>query len=206
MKRDSFCGHSQSQRSFTLVEILVVVAIIAVLTALVLQGASIAARKRDRSRVEAQLERLKLVIEDYKLRFGTYPPDNPADVAGSRLYDELRGYGVLNKPGTANPARQAKDYLPALQSDEWVVIDRATGQAIGRDEVLYKDGVIYRDRVIYPEGVPYLSVSALPIGPNQPNRLNYNSSSPKRNPGSYDLWADYAERGTLKRITIGNWK
>ncbi len=157
--------------AFTLVEILLVIAIIGVLAGLGFQGANIAARKRDRARVEAQLERLKLVIEDYKLRFGTYPP-------GSNLYNELRGDGVLNKPGSSNPARQAKNFLPNLKPDETVT-----------------------------NGSTYLAVPALPMPNASQNVWNYRDPNTATNKhAGYDLWAEYAERGTGNSIIISNGK
>jgi hypothetical protein len=42
-------------------------------------------------------------------------------------------------------------------------------------------------------------------GPHgEPNLWHYNSSRPKYNSDSYDLWADVVVGG--KTITIGNWK
>ncbi len=196
---------SKAQRAFTLVEILVVIAIISVLAALGTQGAKIAARKRDYSRVETQLERLKLVIEDYKLRFGTYPPSNPAIYDGG-LYNELRGNGILNKPGSSNPARHAKDYLPSLKADEAVVVDPATGLFVPAPPTPLFN-VINNVPLPVPEPTRYLVVPALPVSLGvSVNFWNYNSVSPTNTLTGYDLWAEYAERGTLKPIIISNGK
>lgn len=201
---------NKAQRAFTLVEILVVIAIISVLAAFGTQGAKIAARKRDYSRAETQLERLKLVIEDYKLRFGTYPPSNPPIYDGG-LYNELRGNGILNKPGSSNPARYAKDYLPSLKADEAVVVDPATGLFVPAPPTPLFN-VINNMPLPVPEPTRYLVVPALPVVPDPPPVplppvfWNYNSASPTNTLAGYDLWAVYAERGTLKPIIISNGK
>lgn len=65
------------RRAFTLVEMLVVIAIIGVLAALVLTGVGVAVKRRDVSRVEAELRKLELLINTYKDKWGSYPPDNP---------------------------------------------------------------------------------------------------------------------------------
>ena len=169
-------------------EILLVIGILGVVMATAMVGLNTAGdraiRKREVHRVEVQLERLKLVIEDYKFRFGTYPPENPA-IYDAGLYNELRGNGILNKPGSSNPARQAKDYLPNLKADESALMD-PTNPASPRCLVA----------VPAPPGSP----------PNAPNFWNYNSSNPKNKLAGYDLWAEYTERGTSKSIIISNEK
>jgi len=64
---------------FTLVEMLVVIAIIGLLAALVVGGIGIATTKMRQSRAEAERDGLVTAIDSYKKARGFYPPDNTND-------------------------------------------------------------------------------------------------------------------------------
>jgi len=66
-----------SRRGFTLIEMLSVMVIIALLTAIIVSGMSVATRKSDVNRARADLEKLRKVIDDYKLNNGAYPGSLP---------------------------------------------------------------------------------------------------------------------------------
>ena len=61
------------QHNFTLVEMLVVVAIIAILVGITIGGYKIARKKIDESRTKAALGKLKLAVESFKNKHGYYP-------------------------------------------------------------------------------------------------------------------------------------
>jgi prepilin-type N-terminal cleavage/methylation domain-containing protein len=89
MKRNNIKG----QRAFTLIEMLVVIAIIGTLAGLVLHlGPGIHDAQR-RKTVQAQMEQLTLLIEHYKEVKGFYPPGNnaPENAFLNTLYYELTG-------------------------------------------------------------------------------------------------------------------
>ena len=67
-----------SRRGFTLIEMLSVMVIIALLTAIIVSGMSVATRKSDVNRARADLEKLRKVIDDYKLNNGAYPGSLPS--------------------------------------------------------------------------------------------------------------------------------
>lgn len=202
-----------AQRAFTLVEILVVIAIIGVLAAVGTQGAKIAARKRDRARVEAHLERLKLVIDDYKLRHGTYPPDNPATPDRQPLYYELRSvYKVPSGLAVGTPSSQEIVTRTALQAafgpfyDVYNQIDPSVPKR--RDNVSKDHLPTLRTDEYFQDasGIRYLRVP-VPDYSSGPFLWKYNCSGPVNNPTTYDIWAVYPESGDVNRmITIGNWK
>ena len=77
----------QQQRGFTLVEVLVVVAIIAILAGLALPALSGMRRKAQVDEARALLELVKLKVEQYRNDFGDYPPSR------------LRGVGVTETNG-----------------------------------------------------------------------------------------------------------
>jgi prepilin-type N-terminal cleavage/methylation domain-containing protein len=85
---------SRREWAFTLIEMLVVIAIIAALAAMIVGGAGIYHEKMVRSRVETELRQIALSIETYQKKFGFYPQDNgknPRDPARPPLYYELTG-------------------------------------------------------------------------------------------------------------------
>jgi prepilin-type N-terminal cleavage/methylation domain-containing protein len=98
--------------AFTLIELLIVVAIIAVLAGLTLGTMGFVNRKGAESRARAEVAALAAAIESYKLEFGVYPLD------ATTLYADLTGSGTLNKskvffeppPGMATNGRFVDPY------------------------------------------------------------------------------------------------
>jgi prepilin-type N-terminal cleavage/methylation domain-containing protein len=211
--------------AFTLVEMLVVIAIIAILSALIVGLAAPASNKRKVSRVQAELRQIELAIESYKDKLGFYPPDNsktgiPEEERTGRppLFYELTGT-VLNSSGR---------FISLTDSD--------SAQGLAPAEVLtFFGNAGFVNSSTEPENVQsffrnvrpsqYAELSAMPdvellVVPTEAlegdpaiftdpdgkkrNPWRYNSSNPVRNPGSYDLWAEIDLRG--RAVQIGNWK
>jgi prepilin-type N-terminal cleavage/methylation domain-containing protein len=82
---------------FTLIEMLVVIAIIGVLASLLFPVTAAVSKARIRKSAQAQLEQIQTAITEYKSKLGYYPPDNPIVVgtttnyALNQLYYELIG-------------------------------------------------------------------------------------------------------------------
>ena len=71
MKRTNRAG-------FTLVELLTVIAIIALLSALILGLAGLAQKKAARSKAEAEITQLESFVTDYQMKYGQVPPSDAA--------------------------------------------------------------------------------------------------------------------------------
>lgn len=63
---------SAARRGFTLVELLAVVAIIAILAGIIIGISGYAGKKSDRARAIADMERLKTAMEEYRMEKGRY--------------------------------------------------------------------------------------------------------------------------------------
>lgn len=72
MNKSPFPFHA-SKRAFTLVELLTVIAIIAILAGLVLSTAGYIQKKAARSRAEAEIAAMEAALESYKADNGIYP-------------------------------------------------------------------------------------------------------------------------------------
>src|SRR5258706_1355184 len=106
--------------AFTLIELLTVIAIIALLAGLVLGTAGLATRKSQEGRMKGEHGRLQTAIDVYKTDTGNYPPDNqdPQQLdryerAGrNSLFYELSGCTFDNAGGgtftTQNQAEKIK--------------------------------------------------------------------------------------------------
>ena len=62
--------------AFTLIELLVVIAVIAILAALTLVVSGSVAKTKYRSIATAELNQIENALEDYKAKYGVYPPSN----------------------------------------------------------------------------------------------------------------------------------
>ncbi|HYJ07155.1 MAG TPA: type II secretion system protein [Chthoniobacterales bacterium] len=93
-----------SIRAFTIVEVIVVMAIILVLAGLILATSGYVQKKGARSRAEAEIAAISAALENYKADHGIYPRDARTDALKSRapdptayapaslyLYDQLAG-------------------------------------------------------------------------------------------------------------------
>ncbi len=83
------------QAAFTLLEVLAVVGIIILLSALIFRGYTSAMGKRDEKKVEAELKAIEIAIEYYFTDYNYYPPDSfdqttgNFDASANGLYDSL---------------------------------------------------------------------------------------------------------------------
>src|SRR6476619_6987187 len=76
------CGHRYN--AFTLIELIVVVGIIAILSALVLSTVGYARKKAARARAETEIAAMSAACESYKADYGIYPRGNDTDNLDAR--------------------------------------------------------------------------------------------------------------------------
>jgi len=96
---------SPSSRAFTLIEMITVIAIIAILSGLVLSIARLVQNKGNRARADADKTALMAACEAYKTDNGGYPQDNPA--AGTSVTNDLDPKQHFNPAATSAPTYAA---------------------------------------------------------------------------------------------------
>ena len=215
----------QSSPGFTMIEILVVVAIIGILSALILGAAAYAMSKARRSRVETELATLVTAIQSYKSAKGFYPQDNPNNYSKSPLFYELTGtvvtiynssppipasYYSATTGDTLNAMRAPSDFFTVYGTGVTGFVNTSTDPSqvqnfFGATAKSARTGHIITGGVLNTIfGVPVsgpiqvATTNGAPISP-----WSYNSSNPTNNPGSYDLWMDVYYSGKTNRIS--NW-
>lgn len=218
---NNFLRQGSGRRAFTLIEMLVVIAIIGVLAALVTGVASGAARSRKVKRVESDLARLVTAIEDYKAAIGTYPPDNivivngVGDVRPSGLYYELVGTEYQDTPGVFITLGGVNQIAPAQAQNYFGrkgFQNSVPGEAqsfltdIRNDQKamltssqgdLRSEVIVLTAPVEGPNGVPDKNNQMV-------NPWKYVSSAPTNNTASFDLWAEVKIGDEI--VVISNWQ
>ena len=201
--------------AFTLIELLVVIAIMAIIAGLVVGLNTIASEKKKISRAQIERDRLVMLIEAYKTKVGTYPPDNrksPFNPGVNTLFYELAG-AERNKSDPGNP-----NYITPFGSIRSNVLQNTFGiggMLNASDDVVDLDRKQFNRflRELKPdqtnEVAPGTISFVVPIdGPGaspRPNPWKYaTGANAVHNPESFDLWVDIVVRGQTR--TIGNWK
>jgi prepilin-type N-terminal cleavage/methylation domain-containing protein len=220
-------------RAFTLIEMLVVMAIIAVLASITMVGFGTIKKKMRISRVQAELARLETAIENYKQSLGFYPPDNalprPANSqmdlsapwhAAAPLFYELSGT-VINGPNyqtvegnetvSTNLIQQyfgragfANASADKTQVKNFLPTLKDTG---------YKEAFVGVDVELLVAPVDGPGLLPIPGGnawrsePSRPNPWRYVATKPVHRPGEFDLWVDIVigSSANSPMYRISNW-
>jgi prepilin-type N-terminal cleavage/methylation domain-containing protein len=213
-------GTGAKRGGFTLIELLTVITIIGLLAGLVVGLGPGASRNMKEKRVKSDLRQLETAIENYKAKYGSYPPDNQFPVNGNpqshfgfpnQLYYELKGCFYQASSG----AFQSVHNSTVLKASDLHTVFNTDGiQNAGEDRSAIPDFfkelkppqvVVYTNfgggqRIpIYALTVPV----AGPNGPSKPNYWNYVSKNPTNNAQTFDLWAVVVIGRTTN--VIGNW-
>lgn len=201
--------------AFTLIEMLVVIAIIGILAGMTVHFASRGMTQRQLTRVEMEREQIQLWIEDYKAKKGYYPLDNTNNDALPPLYYELAGAVIAAKPaGREYTTRDGRSRV-VMSNELWQAFGvRGLLNASGNEADAASDAPCFmtnlRDNQLKPlKDQPNVYVLVAPqAGPEIPelegNPWHYRSTTPIHNPKGFDLWAEVKIGGLL--VTNGNWK
>lgn len=211
----------RSRRAFTLIELLIVIAIMAILAAMIIPISGAVTRNRMRAKARTELEQVATGIELYKAKLGHYPPDNPVNLATNQLYFELLGTTFSNGPNGSvyttldGSATVLASHLALVfggpptiggivNSSQGATSDESRsassflkGLKPGEVALIKKPGMDPTfDQV-------KILVSSAVTGVNTINPFCYVSSNPTNNPNGYDLWVDIVISGKTNRIS--NW-
>ncbi|MGP8199917.1 MAG: prepilin-type N-terminal cleavage/methylation domain-containing protein [Limisphaerales bacterium] len=214
------------RHAFTLIEMLVVIAIIAIVAALVVNMNAGAQAAKRATMVNAGKNKLVLMIDNYQSKLNYYPPDNgflaglpvsspsafayyDAVAATNPLIYELTGAtntngNILTFDGTLIPSNY---YYQVFQRSS--VANSSTDEPHN----FFNPGPQPREYTNYLTFSPGSNVWGLAVpvllGPGITNFWHYDASSTNRhNLSGYDLWAEYLvgnKNGTNVILTNGNW-
>jgi len=204
-------------RAFTLVELLIVIAIIGVLAGFLFPVLKMVKAAQYKKVARGELEYLATALENYKGKYGAYPPGNSTNSLMPQLYYELSGtytsagnfvtldgsstiaianvaaaYGVggfvnCTKGGSAEDGASAQNFLSNLSSKQ---INNSVSNSIVPNTTEFVTSVGGPDDRYQPLGVSRLN----------PFRYQYPGVN---NPGSYDLWVQLVISGQTNLIC--NW-
>lgn len=158
----------KTNRAFTLIEVLAVIAIIGVLAALTVGLYSRVKGKSVESAIHAEMEQVKLALQAYKEKHGFFPPDSGPD--DNRLYFHLSGEAQLAKhfgglaqlraktPEQIKRARTSEgihnllpDLKPAQYDDNGALYSPVPdeGNSNGKAKWIYESGTPVHNRETY---------------------------------------------------------
>jgi len=124
---------SPSRHAFTLIEMITVIAIIAILSGLVLSIAGLVQNKGTRAKAEGEVNALRAACESYKTDNGGYPQDIPISDTGPSVTNDLdpRLHANPSSSGTPSYAASSLFIYKQLSGDE-NLNGKIDGTEIGR--------------------------------------------------------------------------
>jgi prepilin-type N-terminal cleavage/methylation domain-containing protein len=202
--------------AFTLIELLIVIAIIAILAAMIIPISGAVNRAKIRSKARVELEHVATAIDLYKAKLGHYPPDNPGRPDLNQLYFELEGTtltpvkGAINYVTLDGSAQIAQSAVPSVFGPGVAGFINTTGAGggdEGRSATAFLSSLKPDETVTItnppPDTRAKLLIAAVPGPVNRYAYISYVSSNPTNNPNSYDLWVDFIINGKTNRAC--NW-
>lgn len=205
---------ARRSRGFSLLELLVVLAIIAIIAGMLMVAFGPASREKQLARIKSSREEVITAIEEYHAKRGFYPP-TPADAQGrpildkSILYFELVGTRFDDVDKKYN-SLDGKEHVLLAKLQEFfgtAVAFSNSGRRAEDSQNFYRN---LRDdgRSDHPDALTIgldFEVLSVPVksGNNPVLRWKYNSLNPTNNPGRYDLWVEWDQ--IKKTEIIGNW-
>jgi prepilin-type N-terminal cleavage/methylation domain-containing protein len=214
------------RHAFTLIEMLVVIAIIGIVAAMVAGMASAAKVKQRAAQVTAGKTSLTMMIESYQSKLNFFPPDNgllattPAGnydalAATNPLLYELTGAtnNYLNSANILLFNGTNEDYKYYNSTFARTAVNNANAD---EPHDFYIPGPQPKDYTNYTTpGVPLmyqLQGLIVPVGVTTAPSANYwhydSSTTNRHNITGYDLWAEYistTKGGSNIVVTNGNW-
>jgi len=223
-------GYHRHRRgtAFTLIELIVVIAIIGVLASLIIPIVSKITEKKQVALAQAELKEVQSSIDEYKTKLGFYPPDNTNNPVTNQLYFELMGttnnqVGTTppNQWGTMDGSAMVNMTVPNIASFFNVSGFANTSTHLHSDDngtaaTTFLTGLRPNQvGAIDPANDPLVKILVCSIpwpSDKKPtpiltnpilNPWRYNSSHPTNNVGTYDLWVDLVIGKKTNRIC--NW-
>jgi prepilin-type N-terminal cleavage/methylation domain-containing protein len=220
-ERQQHCSHESPDEScvgFTLIEVVMVIAIILILAGLVLAVSGFVQEKGKRSRAEAEIAAISAALESYKADNGIYPRDPTPNTATDKL--DARTMGDPVTTNTVNYKAAGLVLYRALSGDR--NLDRTISDA---DKNLDIDGstlgspltqvpkgyFTFRPAMLLPLGTGNAIALADPFGNSYgystANQYNANTGY---NP-TFDLWSTASNKisptsdSTVTQKWIKNW-
>ena len=213
-------ARTSQNRAFTIIELLMVIAIMAIIAGLIVGLAGVSGDNKKIKRTEAEMAGLVMLIEAYKAKVVVYPPDNPNGNLPERnvLLYELAG--AIRKPGPLYSTPFGDITQADLQTQFGV-----GGLINARDEgnvdpdanrshpILKNLKSDQSDTVFGNTRSLVVPVDGLNGRPN-PWRYRLGNPTNTHNPGSFDVWVEIVLGRTNNGVgvsvpktkIIGNWK
>jgi prepilin-type N-terminal cleavage/methylation domain-containing protein len=215
-------AESGNVRAFTLIELLVVISIIGVLAGFTIPALGMIKKQQYLKTARAEMEFLQTALENYKAKYGAYPPGNQLSATAnyapaqfSQLYYELagtinNGNNYVTLDGSATIA--ITDVKTAYGVGGFINCTKGTGE----DDLKAKNflsGIRQKD-VYSPVSNNLVATTVLVTSVGGPDDnykpLSASGLNPIRyvypgvnNPNSYDLWVQLVISG--KTNLVCNW-
>jgi len=198
-------------QAFTLIEMLVVIAVIGIIAGIVLGVLPSVTNSRTTKVVQAQLNHYATAISVYQGEKGFYPPSDANELYNSLFY-ELTGATteiVNGQPAAFTTALVPGHRVPLADINSTFGVGGVinSSESGGKSYVsgLRSSAYTALDSPPHPPSRPIvLVVPAKGTNDALPNVWRYNSASPTHNKTSFDLWA-VVKIGNKTNI-FGNWK
>lgn len=212
--KDQPRSDERSHRScgaFTLIEMLVVIAVIAILAGIIIGVLPAAQGRSIRSRVKTDMNAIETAINTYKQKHNFYPPDNPKDHGQPPLYYELTG--TTNSNAGANVQYYSRSTHEVFTQNEVQglfgipgFLNTGTAEDESGVENFYRAKAPRYREMPAANGLPAFKVLVAPRdGPDKQLAVwHYVKTGATNNVGEYDLWAEIDIGGD--KVVINNWE